>query len=289
MSELKCQIEKQLDPENLVLTVGERFALRCFGDEVPEKNETFPFKFQSDPADPYGLILLKAESSSKNEIRFEVTSAVVGKKDVATYQLVQGEQKWTMAPLGFEVRSVQDAQNPVQEPYASVGPLGLSVPWYYWAGLVASISLIGIGVSLRVLSKIRRRKKLEQILAMASGANPHAELFANLRRFERSSEFLLRPAEVVNPEVAQKALEDLEKWYGVFLSRIFLIPFLNMSTTGALRTLRREHPKLDPETYRMIQSLLHEIKKSRPGQMTGVDFGQLLEWIKKSLGQVKSD
>lgn len=289
MSELKCQIEKQLDPENPVLTVGERFALRCFGDDVPEKNESLPFKFHSDPVDPYGLILLKAENSSKNEIRFEVTSAVVGKKDVATYQLVQGEQKWTMASLGFEVRSVQDPQNPVQEPYASVGPLGLSIPWYYWAGLVATLSLVGIGVSLRVLAKIKRRKNLEQILAMASGAQPHAELFANLRRFERSSEFLLRPSEVVNTPVAEKALEDLEKWYGLFLSRIFLIPFLKMSTAGALRTLRREHPKLDPETYRMIQSLLLEIRKSQPGQMTGADFGQVLEWIKKSLGQVKSD
>jgi hypothetical protein len=283
-SELHCQIQKILSPDEPTLTVGERFGLDCEGAVPAFNSKTLQLKV--DEADKYKLKLLAFQRRSDSQLRLEVLSDQVGKHDLQTVQLTDGTNVADLKDLRFEVRSVQDPQNPVQEPYGALGPIGLSIPWFYWMGLIAVLSLAGLLVVSRIYKRIQRRKLMQEIVANASASSPEAELFLQLRRFQRDWTFLLNPEQKLSPADSQKSLENLNGSYRLFLSRTFELPATRWSTSRTLRTLRREQKQLSGERFDEIRKILRELDRSQKVNLRSQDLEQLLGWVREDAEKI---
>ena len=282
MAELQCTVQKILNPDDPTVTVGERFLLTCSG-EIPDL-EAKTAELRLDEKEKYTLKLLRLEKKSATELQLEVLSDRIGKHELVAVPLVDAKQSVVLQNLQFEVRSSQDPKNPVQEPYGSMGPLTLMVPWYYWMGLVAAISIVGILIAWRVLRRIERRKQMNQILNSASSSSPEGELFQKIRQVQRQADFLMRPEGLVPAGDAAKALSEIDHAYRVFLSRQYMIPVASWKSSVSLRALSREQSHLSEKNRKFIAKVLRELDRAQTAELRGRDLGQLIEWIGDSAG-----
>lgn len=280
MADINCVTKKIQEPDVPSTTVGERFLLECQGDFPAFDLKTLELRLEA--ADKYKLKLLRAQKESNSSMRFEVLSDQVGRHSLRAVQLIDAQSSAVIPELTFEVRSVQDPQAPVQEPYGPLGPFGLMIPWFYWVGLLAILSSVGILVFSLVYRKLQRRKLMQQILAKASAASPESELFSTLRAFQRQSDFLLNPENKVSAEQAQTSLETLKSAYRLFLSREYMIPASAWPTSRTLRILKREHSEISEPTFLGIRKLLSEFDRSLKSEMYAKDLLQITGWVTES-------
>lgn len=284
MADLQCTVQKIQQPDDPTVTVGERFVLACSG-EVPEIDGKTA-ELRLDEQEKYTLKLLRLEKKSDREVQLEVLSDRVGKHELKDLQLVDSKQSFVIPNLKFEVRSVQDPQNPVQEPFGSLGPLSLAVPWFYWMGLVMVISLMGIAITWRILRRVERRRQMNEILNAAPGTSPEGELFQKIRKIQRQADFLLRPQDLVAPESAAVVLSELDQAYRIFLSRVYLIPVAAWPTGKSLRALGREQAQLSEKNRKFTAKVLRELDRASQAEHRGRDIAQMIEWIGESAGLV---
>ncbi|MFN7728209.1 MAG: hypothetical protein ACK5P7_03550 [Bdellovibrio sp.] len=282
MAELQCTVQKILNPDDPTVTVGERFLLTCSG-VVPDF-EVKTAELRLDEKEKYTLKLLRLEKKSASELQLEVLSDRVGKHELQAVPLVDATQSVVLQNLQFEVRSTQDPQNPVQEPYGSMGPLSLMVPWSYWMGLVAVISLICILIAWRLLRRSERRKQMNQILDRSSSSTPEGELFQKIRQVQRQADFLMRPEGLVPAGDAAQALGEIDRAYRVFLSRLYLIPVASWNSSVSLRAIDREQAHLSEKNRKFIAKVLRELDRAQTAELRSRDLGQLIEWIGESAG-----
>jgi len=285
MTDLNCTVQRLLDTQDADLTVGERFALSCQGSQVPAIDRK-SLHFKLAEADQYKIQLLQVEKASDSELRLQVVSDLVGSQDLKGLILEDKDgHTVSLGEVRFTVKSVQDPQKPVQEPYGPAGPFVMSIPWIYWVGLVAVLGLVGLFVTWRVSLRLRRRKLMRQVETKASAASPDTELFQILRRFQRESKFLLNPEIRVQGEEATKATEILDEAYRMFLSRTFKMPVLYWPTAKTLRTLKREQ-ELSEVTHEELRKILRELDRSRKVDLQSRDYQQIVEWIRDSAGRI---
>lgn len=284
MADLQCTVQKIQQPEEPTMTVGERFLLSCSG-AIPEMDGKAA-ELRLDEKEKYTLKLLRFERKSENEVQLEVLSDRVGKHDLKDVQIVDSQQSLVIPQLQFEVRSVQDPQSPVQEPYGSLGPMNLIVPWYYWMGLLMVVSLIGIAITWRILRRVERRRQMQQILNAAPGTSPEGELFQKIRKIQRQADFLLRPNDLVPADDAAVVLNELDQAYRTFLSRVYLIPIALWPTGKALTALNREQDQLSEKNRKFTAKVLREMDRAQQAEHRGRDIAQMIEWVGESAGLV---
>lgn len=280
MADLRCEIQKILEPQDPSVTVGERFVLLCRG-EVPELNPSSA-EVRLDPADKYKLKVLRWERESGSELKLEAISSQVGKHALAPIQIVDEGTSVVIPELQFETRSVQDPQNPVQEPFGSIGPVAIGVPWIYWIALLGVVAFMGAVTAWRVLVRVQRRNLMREILSQAGADRPETELYRTLRRFQRESFYLLDPAAPVPAGEARQALDLLGGAYLLFLSRRFDLPASRWSARRTLSTLARENREIDPEALKRVRAILREIRRSNEAELRSRDLAQLAAWIRES-------
>lgn len=278
MPDISCQIQKILDPQDPTLTVGERFVLACHG-EIPELDKKTA-TLQTTDQDRYKLKVLRWEKVSTDSFRIEVVSDQVGKHHLKDVTIKDATNALVIPQLEFEVKSVQDPQKPVQEPFGPQGPLPLVVPWIYWMIFAGCLSVVGVVVVFRVQRRLKRRGLMREILAGASGQSPDAELYQKLRQFQRSSHYLLKPDELVHEGEAEKATELLNDSYRLFLSRLFELPASRWSSAKTLRTLRREQKSIATGNFEGIRRILRELDRSRKARLQAKDYIQMINWIR---------
>lgn len=296
MSELRCAPEKLMPSQEPSLTVGERFLLRCRGQVGVFDWKTAELRV--DAADKYKIQLLKGEQTvgsgisgpngepAESTLNLEVVSDVVGKHQLRAVQLVDANQAALIPDITFEVKSVQNPQNPVQEPYGPVGPMVFAVPWFYWAGLAAAIVLAGLVIALAVAVRLRRRRLMREIRESASAQTPEGELYHSVRKFQRDWDFLVHPKKEIEPALAAAAIDAVSAAYRLFLSRVFDIPFARWGTSKSLRALRREQSQLPVELRHRINKTLREFDRARASQLHGSDFAQFLDWVKTDSAEI---
>ena len=284
MSDLQCSVVKILRPEDPAVTVGERFALDCQG-EFPELELT-KAELRVEPADKYKIKLLRAQSEGAGKLRLEVLSDQVGKHELKSMQLFSGLQNLPISALSFEVRSVQDPQAPVTEPYGPLGPIMISVPWYDWMALLLVISLIGSSLAFYAFRKIERRRLMREITSGAASLSAEDELFQKLRGFQRNWDFLVAPSSPVSIENSKEAVRSLSEAYQLFLSRRFNLPASRWPIRKTLRVLKLENSDILGPDFQAIRKILNELERSQNAVLHGRDLLQFIEWIRDSAGHL---
>ena len=287
MAELHCTVEKILHPEDASVTVGERFALDCQGEMGAL--DAGKAELRLEPADKYKLKLLRTQSEGAAKVRLEVLSDQVGKHDFKSLSFFTGSQSLPITGLSFEVKSVQDPQAPVTEPYGPLGPLMISVPWYHWMALLMFISLLGLSITLFIFRRVERRRLMREILQTASSAQPDDELFQKLRGFQRNWDFIVSPSSPVTLENSKEAVGALLTVYQLYLSRQFNLPASRWPLRTTLRVLKSENKDLSSDDYQGIRKVLLELDRSQSAVLHARDLTQFMEWIRESVSQISAN
>jgi hypothetical protein len=272
MSEAHCNLQT---PDGN-LTVGQEFSVTCDG-ALPHL-DIAKTEIRLDEADRYKLHLLSMQQTD-NQLQLVVTSYEVGDHQLKAVQLVDPTNSLVLGDLSFSVKSVLDPKEPPSEPYGPRGPLGLSLPWWYYALWVVVIAVV-VGYVVRRLRQYWQKKKLiEEMVNQGSALTPYHQFTKTIRQLQRQHLFLAEPAGTVPEEEKKAVLSELENSYRLFLGRSFLLPTLQWNDGQILSDLRRSHRSLFRVQGEKIRQLLREYERARSAvqSLQAKDFAQLMQ------------
>jgi hypothetical protein len=295
MSEINCTVNQNAPAASPgPLTVGSVFELRCPSSAEqwqgisPEHAE-----LKLAEADKYKLKLLKLDFVSPNEARLTVTSYQPGTHQLVGVQVVDaqaaGGTTVTLAPLNFAVVSVLDPQKPETEPYGPLGPVKLSLPFWYWL-IVAGVIFFFAGiVGYRFWRRQRKRKLLAKMQVLESAQTPYFQFHQSIRRLQREIGFATTAE---NPSLA-KAMQELASAYQIYLARTFLIPTLYWTERQIRADLKKNYRSLYEEHRADFKKSLAELSRARaalkttPASLANKDIEQILKLLRDHVDRVE--
>jgi hypothetical protein len=285
MADYNCNIQFGDSPGQAPptpVTVGQVFAIVCDGDWSqfsPEQAE-----IRVDESDKYKIKLLSLEPGARGAT-LKVTSYQAGTHDLKVVQIVNAQESRVLGDLHFQVQSVIDPkQQPPPEPFGPHGPLGLSLPLWYFAVLLAVILLVVGGVTLRVRRVLQKRKMIRELEALGVAATPFAQFNQTMRRLRREAAFLEGREEGTESEKTV-FVQELEKAYRLYLGRTFLIPTLHWNDSLILRELKSHQKALFLLCGKEVDRLFQEFARAKSATkgVQNKDLVQLFELTRKNV------
>lgn len=258
--ECKVEIPNVQGLEPNVLTVGREFVWSCAGTWPGWASEA-GLRFFLEPQHQYSLKLLRAEKVSPDTLELLATTYTHGQVDLPNVIFGTETEKVELGPLHLEVRSVQDPQNPVAEPYGPLGPIGIGVPLVYWLILAAVILALVSASGFRWLRYSQRRRLLEKMREHDSPLSPIAEFHQNIRRLQRQR--ALYAGTVISAEEPREVMKELERFFRIFFLRKFRLPAFDWSDRVLLGQFRRQHKNQAKENAEALRKLLKEFAAAR--------------------------
>ncbi len=277
MAELNCRTELL---EGKPLTVGDRFTWACEG-AVPNFDFT-NVELRLEEADKYKLKLFGVQKSEQGALLIDTTSYMVGDHTLKAVQLVDLENSILLGDLKFQVSSVQDPKEPVQEPFGPMGPQRF-FPTLFFGLLVTALILFLIPIFLGVIQRRRRRKLMETLDSKSFQYAAFPELHRELRALERQHLFLADHRTEGSEDEKKISFETMKSAFRVYLSRQYRIPAFNWRSAAILKALFRE-TNLRPEALKEVAVTLREIERAEKdsSKQTSMDLFQLLKMIKNT-------
>lgn len=278
MAQIQCQVQPpdphegplaRVDDPNL--TVGRPFRLSCDG-EWPELNLA-GIELRVADTDKHKLVLLKIEKKSGSSYELLVTSYKSGAIEVKAPQLISGETSVVLSDLKFDVVSVlKKEQKEPQEPFGPMGPIVIGYPYWMWIAITLFLVTLGTLIFLKVRSRIRRRKWLDDMRLHESALTPIAQLGKSLRNAQR------------NLVMTTEYLHHLEKDYKFFLARQYEIPTFMLSNPQILKDLKKNHRLVYDNFREEIQKIFSELERAHLNlsKMQTRDFEQLIQIVRRS-------
>jgi hypothetical protein len=263
------------------LTVGTVFTLACEGALPKLKSDKLAFRL--DEADKYKLQLLSFEQND-NKALFKVTSYKAGEHHLKKVQLLDGDTAVILGDFDFTVESVLKKEEAKPEPYGPIGPMMLSLPWWYYGLWAAFFLALAFWIFRRVKRRLEKKKLIEEINAFGSSLSPYHFFTQSVRRFLREYSFFTQPDSLVALEERQKVLEEMEKTYRIFIGRSFQVPALQWREDVFLKDIRKRYPGLFAEKGDEMKKIFHEYEraKNHTSTMKAKDIIQILDLSRKS-------
>lgn len=301
MSPLNCKVQlpltgssdlKQTEDAQSVLTVGVEFTLLCRGEV---KTLGAP-ELRLPEGEQFALKLLGVRQS-QGSIELTVTSYQVNQHKLEKVELVDGELRYPLSPIEFEVVSVQNPQEPVQEPFGPFGPLALPMPTWLWGALVLLVVGIGFVVIMRLRRYLRHRRFLKEILAQSGAKTPGPEFFFAHRRWKQSLGYFQRDSELSPAVISDAGLRLREMWF-LYLSRRLFLPASEVSDSALQRALKaslggRDATNLQAKMSR-VQKEMAKLKSSQlklanslPQKASGADLWDVQVLLVKLVEEIE--
>ncbi|MGE0632263.1 MAG: hypothetical protein AB7O96_07635 [Pseudobdellovibrionaceae bacterium] len=260
MSEVDCKINlpEDLGPKK-ALTVGTIFDVVCTG-EFPAVDPG-ALRLQIPEDQKYLFKVLKAEFSSRSELRLEATGYMAGEFNFPELTLTDGTQEIKLKGVKYTIASVIDPQQqPPPEPYGPFGPAPLSLPLWYYFVFAAILGLFVFLIAWRIWVAKRKRDLMIRLKSYDSPLSPMAQFSKELRALSREHLFVsggeARPGEV------PPFLKQLNEAFRIFLIRELLVPALDLKRGKLLKQIFKEHKKVWELAGSKIQEFLAEIERS---------------------------
>jgi hypothetical protein len=263
------------------MTVGTIFVIDCDG-LLPKMNAD-KIEIRLDQADKYKLHLLQFEQTD-TKAQLKVTSYVAGEHHLKKVQLVDSENSLVIGDIDLSVQSVLHPEEAKPEPYGPIGPMVLSLPWWYYALWLAVVLAAAAFIYRQLKQKIEKKKLVEEVNAYGSSLSPYHYFTQSVRRFLREHPFFSHPEALVGAEERRQVLEEMEKTYRIFIGRSFQVPALQWSETIFLKDIQKRFPDLFASRGDEMRKILHEYEraKSHTTEMKAKDLIQILDLSRKS-------
>jgi hypothetical protein len=171
----------------LTVPVGLRPHLVCEGP-WPELHRD-KLELRLDKADQYKLKILDFQYISKDKAQFLVTSYKVGDHQLKAVQVVDDVSSVLLGDLRFTVKSVKNPNEPESEPFGPMGPILLSMPWWYWMIWLALFVGAGILVWIKIRRRMQRQKLLEEFRTHGSSLSPLHQFSQQMRKLQKEFSF----------------------------------------------------------------------------------------------------
>jgi hypothetical protein len=292
----RCEFQKWQNPEEPVLTVGERFSLKCrkwdtAKGEASSKKAPSGESLGSDSGngeglattgpswvspDPLKLRILQARKTDDNTWELTATSVLVG--DHKIEGLRYGDE--LAQAFQIQVKSVQDPQNPVAEPFGPMYIQWARPPGDLWLFLVLGLVVIILGSGWRTVVSLKQRRLWREFSsALRSEQSPWDEICESLFHLRRQLQEEAIATE--SPSSQTSAVHPL----GGQLSRVFLRylgrqehqPLTSMSPRDIRKLLLRWQER--PEgPWRQVYTFWEESERLK-SQGKKEDLQFLLDWL----------
>lgn len=273
MAEVQCKVEtaEMKGPLGVSaaepLTVGHEFALICEG-EWPTLNLD-KIELRLEEQDKYKLKLIKIQQDSAGKASLLVTSYVPGDHQLKAVQIVDDEKSVLLGDLSFTVKSVINPQEAKQEPYGPMGPLVMSLSWYFWLSLVLIVAGVVLLIWTLMRRRLQRQKLLEEMSVHDSALSPVAEFSKGIRILQRD----------LNPE----KLVEINKIFRIYLARKFQIPTLVWSDKLILKDFKKRFPELYKQYGSVLIKTIFEISRAlkKTEQVKDNDLEQYIDLARR--------
>ena len=266
------------------VTVGQIFELRCDGDW--SQLSSAPLVFKLGEADQHKIHLLSVQADGRGAL-LKVTSYVAGQHKLSPLSITAKGQEQNLKGVEFQVISVLDPKGPPPEPFGPRGPLGLSLPlWYYLIWIFVGLAVL-TAVGIRIRRWRHKQKLIADLEGQSAAIDPFAQFNQSLRRLQRQFSSLTDKQEVTVQD-KENFIKELEKSYRTFIGRSFLIPTFAWKDRTILQELKTADKKVYIEEGEVIGRLFEEFLKGKEQieKVKNQDLQQLLELARKNVDKI---
>jgi len=283
MDDSNCKIQ------TAEITVSQTIELFCDGDWSHFPIEHAEFKLNEN--DLYKLKLLGAKIRPDG-VTLKVTSYVPGNHKLSFLSMADGASVKNLNGVELTVKSVLNPNEPPPKPFGPMGPLGLSMPWWYYGAWILLAGVLLAALILKLRRWQQKRKLIQELEAGGHAQDPFAQFNQVMRRLQRNSSFLteVQPAE---PAIKQEFVASLDKAYRTYIGRTFLIPTFAWSARAILKDLRHTDQIVFKQHGETIAQLLRELKNAidmangaAVGELQNKDLLQLFELARKNVDEI---
>lgn len=285
------------NPAQSIITVGDLFEARCKMETAATASIDLPkLKVKFDEGKNYDLVILKSAQSAE-DLNLQLTSYVVGPKDLKSITLTDGQLELTIqTPLQFEVKSILKPEEK-PEMFGPMSGLSVAIPMIYWVFLGAILLLLITGSVGFIVRRVKRRKMLQRLKALDDGSQPVQQFFAGYRKIQREniifsarSESLDRDDKLEEQSAVElfKITRTIEAALRLFISRVFQIACFELSWKNSLSEFKKYNNLVFTILGDELTELTQEFQKIGKGsdKMTAKDVILISEktrkWIEKA-------
>ncbi len=270
------------------ITVGEKFLLKCEGDEVQFNPAQLSLELPQEQQ--YQLKLLKNLGVDSHKASFVATSYVAGEKpaEFKNIFLSDGKSRVALDGVSFTVKTVITQQNnPKHEPFGPTGSFGVSYPLWFWLSFAfVFVFFIAHGVE-KIFEALERKKFFKKLSAHPPAISAYHQLTKELRQFNREH---LRP-QSFDADIAAKFLRDLDNSVRWYLSRTFEFSCFDIRSSEILMKLKKKNFDLEKKINHSLSRVLVEIDrlKGRFGLLKFDDAVQLIEMVRVAADEIQKN
>ncbi|GEM_PF-3081113 len=282
---LQCQIKKSISPEQEPLTVGETFLVTCTSSDfaAPENQNLVLTQISAPELSKYGFQVLDFKWTPPESIfQIKALSDVVGVHKIKSFQVNINDELKSLnlnPELQFEVKSLQDPQNPQKEPFGmGLVQLGPPPPEGLFVLSAILVTLI-LSVLVPVFKKRKAKKRWNTFLKDADLVlSPKDEFVKKIRPIRKSQLFWddTQGNDQNTAELTQQ-YQTLEKVFFVYMGRYYQKPFFTTDKKAVLKWLLKNNQKTEKDLN--IIKILKELERIGPSQIKTSDLKMLLNWI----------
>lgn len=283
MAEVSCQAQLPED-SSAGLTVGQRFVLRCEGAWPTMDSATLELRL--DEADKYKLKLLGYNPVAADQSELLVVSYVVGPHELKAAQLTDSANSVVLNGLKFEVKSVQNPEQPVQEPFPPMGPMAF-FPWFFVGFLAVLLGTVLLGVFFGYARRRQRANLMKEIFEKVYQYPPLPEFYRELRSLQRQYLFLTDPKASAEGADLSLILRGLDQQFRILLARVYQLPAHRWPSHKTLKELNETLGK-DSVILPGLRQLLRELDRAAENtqKLQGADLEQISrlmrQWVDQS-------
>jgi hypothetical protein len=285
--EIQCEARSLKGEDTVKVTVGEIFQLECLSDTISINPSQIRIHVQLETKDgkkiddPYTLKLLRVDISPQGKWIMQVLSYKVGSYENFNFDLTDGINTLPVKGVRFQVESVIDPNNPPKGPIGPFGPFMTEFPWGGVAILVSVVAVILLGIVIKAVRVIKKRKLKERMKQYDSPQLPVPQFYSEMRKLEREIDFVF--AGKLSGDAATAFVKRFEDALKLFLVRQFQIPAFEWSMHLVLKDFRLRYIWFGDEIHHQLSILIRELEKSQTKDVaiTLHDVHQLLKNLKR--------
>lgn len=280
----------QMTPGETPLTVGSLQTLVCNGDPILTwQSDKLKIQFEDETLN-YSLVILKSENVDIQAMTLVTTSYKSGNFEQPHFFITDGIQSVKVTDLSWTVESV--LQGKEDKPVPSIGPMSLSMPWWFWSG-IAFIAAIVLGIVILKIKRLwDRRKLIEELMSHSTALTPFNQFNKDMRTHVRNwqqVEILGQKSEALLAR--DKVVELIEKTFKQYLMRELLIPTLDWSHSEVLNEIKRRFSRIYDETSGDLIKLFREFSEIHKGkeqkkELSSLDCEQLVGMVRRTAEQI---
>lgn len=282
--ELKIPSAEGLQEQEL--TVGRTFELSCSSLQLPDGFQGEKAQFVLDEKSEYAIKSLQVLEVTPTTLRMKAVSYKVGDWNLSELKLTDSVNTISLGSLQYSVKSIMPQDQSIVEPYGPMGPLSISIPWFYIAFALAVV----LTILTRTILYFRRRWQKQTLLQRSqadflTGTALHQFHFY-CRQWQRKYAFFNE--ESADQHQLKACLDEIDFQFKIYLVRSYQIPALDWSSRLIIKDLKKRHKEVYQAQGLALQKILNETNKAKAAvsSLQAKDVIQILDhcrrWAEKA-------